>query len=77
MTTVYGVYEQLAEMIARLDAEKVMALKSSAELQKRFDFLVQKHKNSGLSSKEKHELDHFVFIERIFRMAKIKADLIK
>lgn len=77
MTTIYGVYDQLAEMIARVDPEKVMAMKSSDELQKRFNFLSEKLRNSGLSSKEKDELNHFIFIERLFRMAKIKADLIK
>lgn len=74
MTTIYGVYDQLAEMIARLEPEKIMAMKSSDELQKRFDFLVNKMKKSNLSKQENDELNHFIFIERLFRIAKIKAD---
>lgn len=74
MKTIYNVYDQVAEMIARLEPRKILALRASDEVQKRFDFLAEKHKSSGLNAKEKDELDHFIVLERLFRLAKIRAE---
>lgn len=74
MTTIYSVYDQIAEIIARLEPEKILALKASEEVQKRFNFLTEKLKNSEITRQEKDELDHYIVLERLFRLAKIRAD---
>ena len=74
MTSLYNIYDQLAEILAHLDPEKIMSMKTSPSEQDRFLQLSSKHRNGMLSSKEKDELDHFIVVERIFRLAKIRAD---
>lgn len=75
-TTIYTVYDQIAEMIALLEPEKVLALRPAQEIQHRFDFLIEKSKISEINKREKDELDHFIVLERLFRLAKIKADVV-
>jgi hypothetical protein len=74
MSTIYSVYDQIAEMIARLDPAQVRALRASAEMQQRFEDLLEKMQAGPLSRQEKDELDHFIVLERLFRLAKIRAD---
>ena len=74
MKSIYNVYDQVAEMIARLEPQKILTLRASKEVQQRFDFLAEKFKTTGLNSKEKDELDHFIVLERLFRLAKIRAE---
>lgn len=75
MITVYGVYDQIAGLIALLEPKKILELKASKEIQARFDLLMEKSKNTQISKQEKDELDHFIVLERLFRLAKIKADI--
>lgn len=74
MKSIYSVYDQIAELIARLEPDKILALRASEEVQKRFDFLLDKLKKSKITKQEKDELDHFIVMERLFRLAKIRAD---
>jgi hypothetical protein len=71
--TIYAVYDQIADLLSGLDPAKVVALKPTAEIQKRFEALVEKKHNQTLDEMEKDELDHFVVIERLMRLAKIRA----
>lgn len=70
---VYNAYDQIAELIAELNPAKVMALKANEELQNRFENLVEKSKESSLNLQEKDELDHYVVLERLIRLAKIRS----
>jgi hypothetical protein len=70
---VYNAYDQIAELIAELNPAKVMALKANEELQNRFENLVEKSKESTLNLQEKDELDHYVVLERLIRLAKIRS----
>ena len=69
--TVYNVYDQVAEILAELNPAKIMSLKATAEQQERLEFLIEKSQNDQLSKKEKDELDHFIVLERLLRLAKI------
>lgn len=71
--TIYSVYDQIAELIATLPSAKVLALRPPQEVANRFEFLVEKSKNNQLDIAEKDELDHFVVLERLIRLAKIRA----
>ena len=70
---VYNVYDQIAELIATLNPTKVMGLKADGELQARFENLVRKSKDSQLDVQEKDELDHYIVLERLIRLAKIRS----
>ena len=70
---VYNVYDQIAELIATLNPTKVMGLKADRELQARFENLVRKSKDSQLDVQEKDELDHYIVLERLIRLAKIRS----
>ena len=70
---IYSIYDQIANLIARLDPIQVSALHATTEMQERFDFLVEKSKNQDINLNEKDELDHFIVLERLIRLAKIRS----
>jgi hypothetical protein len=71
--TIYNAYDQMATLIATLDPEKVLALKATDDMQSRLEDLVEKSKNGELDRKEKDELDHYIVLERLIRLAKIRV----
>jgi hypothetical protein len=71
--TIYNVYDEIAEFIAELNPARVKQIKASNEIQNRFDFLVEKSKNESLQAKEQDELNHYIVLERLIRLAKIRA----
>lgn len=75
MTTIYSIYDQVAGLLAQLEPEKILAIQASTEMQTRFDTLVAKSKDKKISVKEKDELNHFIVLERLFRLSKIKVDV--
>jgi len=75
-TTIYSIYDQLAETIARAEPEKVLEMRASKDMQQRFNTLAEKSKNQEISRQERDELNHFVVIERLLRLAKIRAEYI-
>jgi len=74
MTTIYNVYDQIAEIIARAEPEKVLEMRASETMQQRFNILAEKSKNENISRQERDELSRFVVIERLLRLAKIRAE---
>lgn len=71
--TIYNVYDQVASLIASLPPAQVMSLRPSPEVARRFEALVEKSKAVALSREEKDELDHFIVLERLIRLAKIRT----
>jgi hypothetical protein len=71
--TIYNAYDQMADLIATLDPAKVLALKANSEMQNRLEDLIEKSKNSQLDHREKDELDHYIVLERLIRLAKIRV----
>lgn len=71
--TIYGVYDKIAELIARLDPEQVLGLKATHEMQQRLDSLIFKSKEANLTKQEQDELYHFLVLERLMRLGKLKA----
>lgn len=66
-------YDEIATLLADMDPAKLIAIKSSTKLQERIDFLLEKNRTEGLSEEEKIEMEHYLIINRLFMMAKIKA----
>jgi hypothetical protein len=73
MPTIYAIYDQLSQILASVDSNRIQQLKPDETLQARFNSLSEKSKSQSLTANEKDELDHYVVLERLMRLAKIKA----
>lgn len=70
---IYNVFDQIAEILAEAEPAKITAMKASGEMQERLESLTEKSKDGLLNREEKDELDHFIVLERLMRLAKIRA----
>ncbi|MFK7936042.1 MAG: hypothetical protein AB8G22_21185 [Saprospiraceae bacterium] len=77
MGIIYNIYDRLAEMLAQIEPQKLMNMRADEQTQQRFDALMQKNQDNTLTLQEKDELDHFIVLERLFRLAKMRADGLK
>ena len=68
-----SVYDGLAIFLASLSPKKVLEYKSSAKAQERVNFLLEKNKLSGLDTSENEEMERYMTVEHIVRLAKAKA----
>lgn len=67
-------YFEIIEFIAAgTTPEAVVNFHPSSDAQRRVTELIEREKESGLSEDERAELDHFMELEHILRMAKAKA----
>lgn len=73
MTTVETVYDQVADFIADMNPTKLLELRATEVARERLTELIEKEKDSGLSLVEKDELDHYLVLERLIRLAKAHA----
>lgn len=74
MTTVSFVLEELAELLAKMDPERVLSFRISEKAQERLETLLGKNKTEeGLEEAEKSELEQFMLVEHIVSMAKARA----
>jgi hypothetical protein len=71
--SIYTAYDEIASLLAQLAPSKILALKASEEMQARLENLIEKSKEGALTTKEKDELDHYIVLERLVRLAKIRA----
>ena len=72
-TTIPAYIEIIDFIAAGSTPEDVVRFRPSPEAQKRVDDLVEREKEGGLAPDEKAELDHFIQLEHVLRMAKAKA----
>lgn len=66
-------YEEVADFIASVNPAKVLAFRPSEETIQRVSELIELEKNEKISSEEKSELDYYMQLEHLMRMAKIQA----
>lgn len=67
-------YTEIIDFIASgTTPEAVLGYRPSLEAQGRVAELIEREKTARLSSDDKAELDHFLELEHILRMAKAKA----
>ena len=77
MSTTTPAYHEIIDFIAAgTTPEDVANFHPSPEAQKRIADLLERDREQGLSPDERAELDHFMELEHILRMAKAKARLI-
>jgi len=74
MSTTTPAYHEIIDFIAAgTTPEQVISFRPSPQTQKRVEELVHKEREQQASPEEKAELDHFMELEHILRMAKAKA----
>lgn len=71
--TIYSAYDEIAEVLSTAEPARLAKLHASAEMQARLEFLIEKSKAGELTKSEKDELDHYIVLERLVRLAKIRA----
>ncbi len=69
----YKASEEVADFIASANPAKVLAFRPSEETMRRVSDLIEREKNVGITTEEKHELDYYMQLEHLMRMAKIFA----
>lgn len=67
------IFEELADLLAGMNPDKVLAFHTSAKAQQRLEELLWKNKESGLNEAEKHEVEQFMLVEHIVSLAKARA----
>jgi hypothetical protein len=74
MSTASPAYFEIVDFIAAgTTSEAVAHFRPSPEAQQRLAELIEREKEHSLPPEEKAELDHFMELEHILRMAKAKA----
>lgn len=68
-------YDEIVDFIARNTPQAVIDFRPSEETRTRVFDLIAREKKDGLEPDEKVELDHYMEIEHIMRLAKAKAHL--
>ena len=66
-------YDEVIDFIATTNPDKVLAFHPSEATMQRVSDLIFREKTSGLSAEEKAELDHYMWLEHVMRMAKIRS----
>lgn len=69
----YKASEEVAEFIAATDPAKVIAFRPSKETSDRVSDLIDREKSGEISLEEQQELDQYMQLEHLMRMAKIFA----
>lgn len=75
MVAYQNIYDSLADFIAGMEAEKVLAFHAPASLQERVEYLLDKKQVDGLTDREAEELGHYYILEHIVRLAKSRTRL--
>lgn len=69
----YKASEEVANLIASANPAKVLAFRPSEETKLRVSELIEREKAGEISNEEKRELDYYMHLEHLMRMAKIYA----
>ena len=68
------VFNELADLLAGMDPNKVLSFKTSKKSQSRLEKLLEKNKTTkGLTKSEKSEMEQFMLLEHIVSLAKARA----
>jgi len=67
------VYEELVEFIARLSPTEIINFHPSEATRQRLEELLERHREASLTPEEAEELENYLVIEHLFRLAKARA----
>jgi hypothetical protein len=68
-----SVYDELAYFLASLSPRKVLQYKASPKAQERVNILLEKNQKDGLNAQESAEMERYMTLEHIIRLAKSKS----
>ncbi len=68
-----NIYDELAELLASMDSDKLLRFHASKPAQERLEYLLEKNKAGELTSNESQELEKYMAVEHIVRLAKARA----
>jgi hypothetical protein len=66
-------YEEIVEFIAARGPQEVIEFKPSEAARERVWDLIEREKTGSISPDEKAELDHYMEVEHLMRLAKARA----
>jgi len=66
-------YQEIVEFIAAANPSSVVAFRPSEAARSRVEELITLEKTSGLSGEERSELDNYLQLEHLMRLAKARA----
>jgi len=66
-------YEEIVDFIASLSPREVVGFKSSEVARQKVWELIERQKSAPLPADEKAELDHYLEVEHLMRLAKARA----
>ena len=66
-------FDEIIDFLAGYEPQRIINFHPSEKTQKRVELLLSKKHNGTLTEKEKSELDYFLMLEHIIRMAKARA----
>jgi hypothetical protein len=66
-------YEEIVEFIASLSPREIIEFKPSDEACERVWGLIERQKQEPLAAEDKVELDHYLEVEHLMRLAKARA----
>ena len=66
-------FEDLAEVLARMDPGKIVALKASDGMAERVEELVTKKKEAEITEEEAVELERYLALDLLINLAKARA----
>lgn len=73
MSTTKAYEEVIDFIVAGTTPSNVASFQPSEEAKGRVRYLIEREKSNGLSLEEKSELDHYIQLEHIMRLAKVRA----
>ncbi len=68
-------YDHVADFIATMNPAKILELRAPESMRLRLEELIEQEKDGQLSVTDKDELDHYIVLERLIRLAKAHARL--
>jgi hypothetical protein len=73
-TTTITAYEEIIDFLASgTTPEKLINFQVSEKVKERVTDLIFQEKNETLTPEEKSELDHYMLLEHLIRLAKVRA----
>jgi flagellar biosynthesis component FlhA len=73
MTTTLTIYDEIADFLASLSPDKVLAYHLSDNVKKRLNSLLDKQQVETLTEVERREVEHHLVINNIISLAKARA----
>ncbi len=70
----YRAFDEIIDFITSApQPEQILSFRPSLSAQNRIEELLDKKRDEGLDESEKHELDQYLLIEHLMRLAKARA----